>query len=247
MIALIRSELYKVWKKKYILILLIIILLYDVLMYALNYTDSIFVGNLDTTGAGVLIQQGFDDFLLLVIGVLSANVVSVDFQNKRIRNILAKGYSKEKIYLSKLFSCIILSIATFLLSRFILVCTTTLLWGFDPNNVFHLSGLLFFLFLYILLTVAYASVFAALAFWGQSTGKAIMNNLLFLFIFPMLLLALSLLIKVDLTGFYMASSMEKLLTYNPMKIDIIRAIIVFAFYTIISSVCGYFVFKKREY
>ncbi len=120
-----------------------------------------------------------------------ANIVSVDFQTMRIRIILAKGYSKKEIYIAKLVVCSIFAICIFLFSKFILFWAATIFWGFDSNGIFNILGLLIYIICYILLIIAFSSVFVALAFLGRSTGRAVMNNILFLFVFPMMLTLLS--------------------------------------------------------
>lgn len=153
------------------------------MFFGLLYTDYFFDGNLDVTGAGVIIQQGFDDFLLIVLAIMTANIVSIDFQSMRVRNILAKGYSKMCVYLSKLIVCSLTMVLTFLLSRILLVFSATSMWGFDENKIFNFEGLGIFILMFILLTIAYASVFIFLAFSAKTTGKAVMCNILFLLFF----------------------------------------------------------------
>lgn len=245
---LLKAEFYKMLKNKYIFILLISVLLYDVMFFGLLYTDYFFDGNLDVTGAGVIIQQGFDDFLLIVLAIMTANIVSIDFQSMRVRNILAKGYSKMCVYLSKLIVCSLTMVLTFLLSRILLVFSATSMWGFDENKIFNFEGLGIFILMFILLTIAYASVFTFLAFSAKTTGKAVMCNILFLLFFPFILMLISAIFRmeIDISKFYMAPCLEKLATYTPLTRDIFVGFLVFGTYTILPTFFGMYLFNRND-
>lgn len=183
---LLRGELYKVWKNKNIFYILLVVLVYDLMIFGILYVEDYYRGKM-ATGAEVIIQKGFDEFLLIAIAVFIANIIGIDFQTMRIKNIVAKGYSRQHIYLAKVIVCVLVSILTTVLSRVLLVCLAVLKWGFDEKQIFTWNGLLLFTLTYIILSAAYGAVFVMLTFEAKSISRSIIFNVLFLIFCPFLL------------------------------------------------------------
>ena len=137
---------------------------------------------------------------------------------------------------------------TFFISRSILVCLSTIKWGFDGQRIFSLYGFIVFIGMTFLLTIAWSSVFTALPFLLKRPGRAVMGNILFLIFFPLILLAISALLgmRIDLSKFYMAQCMENLTTYTPVLNDILRGVFVSVFYTLIFNAAGFYIFNRKD-
>lgn len=244
---LLKAELYKIWKNGNIFLVLIVVLLYDLFYFGILYVESYYEGKV-TTGAEVIIQKGFDEFLLIAIAVAIANIVGIDFQTMKIKNIVAKGYSRQHIYLSKVVICMFVSVLTMVFSRVLLVGLTVLKWGFDKTQIFTWTGVLLFILTYILLSVAYGAVFVMLAFEAKSISRSIICNVLFLFLCPLTLRLIGIILGIGpfLSDYYLAQCMEKMTTYTPLENDFWRCILVFIIYTSVSIYIGIHRFKKMD-
>ncbi len=244
---LLKAEIYKILRNKIFLNILLVVLLYDMLLFGILYVEDYYRGKI-TTGAEVIIQKGFDEFLLIAIAVFIANIIGIDFQTMRIKNIIAKGYSRQYIYLSKVIVCVLVSVLTTVLSRVVLVCLAVLKWGFDEKQIFTWTGLLLFALTYILLSVAYGTVFVMLTFEAKSISRSIIFNVLFLIFCPFLLRIIGIIIGIGpfLSDYDLAQSMEKMATYTPLADDFWRCILSFHIYTLISTYIGIHRFKEKD-
>jgi len=244
---LLTSELYKIWKNKIIFIMFTVILSYDLLYFGILYVEYYYGGKI-TTGAEAIVQKGFDEFLLIAIAVVIANIVGIDFQTMAIKNVVAKGYSRQQIYFAKIIICMLVSVSTMVISRVIVVGLTVLVWGFDDTQIFTCTGVLLFSFTYTILSASYGAVFVMLTFEAKSISRSIVYNVLFLILCPLMLRIICIIIGHDsiLSDYYLVQCMEKMATYSPLAKDTWRCVFVFFIYTALSIYIGVFRFMRKD-
>jgi ABC-2 type transport system permease protein len=201
MINLLRAEIYKLLKSKafYICCLiciagtLIVGFTYDFLQK--NMTPEMLEQIYDTSNSGFnasvpsnlfpdtmdgqfMLSQAFaGNTLQLILAVFVSLFVASEFTTGTIKNMVAKGFSRWKIYFAKLLTVWIASLIMMFVAALSAVLIGTILWGFGDiadglgKNIFTFFGL------QILLCFALTAVFITIAIAVRSNGGSIAINI----------------------------------------------------------------------
>ncbi len=147
MINLLNAEFYKLRKSKSWLIGLIVTVLFLLLLYSsLLMIDKINQGELANGSGGIMVYQNGDsikeqgsmmeqigvigviqqmfggNFVGLILAVLVCMFVIQEFSNGTVKNLVGKGYSRAKIFFSKMLAAIVLTLVFQAAALVVTVC-----------------------------------------------------------------------------------------------------------------------------
>ncbi|MGG5463282.1 ABC transporter permease [Clostridium sp. B9] len=142
MMNLIKSEVFKLKREKNLyIVLLLIVILFSVIS---NFTyENVVIGlknilgtnrvNLNS-GSYIMVEmlKSADILILLFLPIISS-ILMIDFSSGTIKNNIISGYSRSKIYLSKLIVCSITCILIVLFYVVIAFCMVTIKNGYDGS------------------------------------------------------------------------------------------------------------------
>lgn len=258
--SLLKSEFYKLKKSKsfYILVFVSMLLALTVaLAHQAGANMESNAGNASSKlsamvsefGGAWLIKEALNEGILpLIIAIFVSIFVSVDFNLGTIKNIVSKGFNRQKIYFVKF----IISSFTglIMLTCFILTACIagTLMWGFDPNGIANTTGLLTLFLTQSLMVIAYVAIFVFTSMSLRSSGASIGVNICVVLLLSSLLQAFNLIFggRIDLGSFWVSDNMTKLITFSPTSTDLIRGITVALVYILLSTILGIKLFQKQD-
>lgn len=244
---LIQSELYKLKAGGYIKTALIVLIVFDAAVCLTYYSMSMARGySWELSGAGMLIGNGFKDFLFIILAAFPAFFVGKEFQERTINLTASRGYSRAQIYVSKFLVCILFS---FLIIIFDLIVTTsyaTIMWEFDGYGIFKLSGCFMYLSVSFLLVIAVDSIFYAVAVVLKYSGRSILFNILILMFGQSIFMLISGIMNVDITPYWIFSCFNSISTYTPVFSDIMKAVGVAVLNIFAASTIGMLYFKRND-
>lgn len=126
----------------------------------------------------VIVSQGY---CVLLSAIFASIFVASDFVNGTIKNIMSRGVSRIKFYLSKFIVCACVT-AFFVISSLIVgALMGTLIWGFDPLGTADAWGIVSLVLSQTFLSICYTSLFVFMAFAIRSGGGTAVNILIVLF------------------------------------------------------------------
>ena len=203
----------------------------------------------ETLSAVTMLEQTIAlGFLPTLFALFVSLFVAGEFQHGTMKNYVSKGFSRNKIYFSK----IIVSGAAVLIMLLIHILFSllvgTIIWGFDPYGVTTASNLIAMILNQCLLWFAFSSLFTLVSFWLRSTGIAIAVNAGSVFLFSSILMALNYIIGdiITLSDFWILDNITALASLSPEKEVLQRGIIIGLCYLVASSVTGCILFKKQD-
>ena len=241
------SELYKIKAGGYIKTILIVLIIFDTLICSTYYVKSMAGGNSwELSGAGMLISNGFKDFLFIILAAFSAFFVGKEFQERTIMLTVSRGYSKTQIYVSKLLVCILFSFFIIIFDMIVTTSYATIMWGFDKYGIFNLAGCFLYLLVSFFLIIAVESIFFAAAVILKYSGRSILFNMLFLFFGQSIFMLISWIINIDITSCWIFACFNSLSTYTPVLSDIIKSTVVGTLFIAASGAIGIMNFKRKD-
>lgn len=205
----------------------------------------------DTTGelydaASYILKFTNNAMLLLIIGIFTAIFVTEDFSSGTIKNIYAKGYSRNVVYMSKYIASTVsalIIVGTSLLTC--IIVSNGLFKGETVENSTFLSSLL----LQILLIIAYNSLYFVISIIVGKLGSSIA----FIIVGPsmvslMLTLADSFLnIKnVKLNDYWLENCMSSVQVINCSNSIIVSSLVVSMAVIIVSLIVGTQLHRRKE-
>lgn len=192
-----------------------------------------------------------DGTLRIILAVFIAIFVTSEFSHGTMKNTVSKGFSRRKIFCSKL---ITMSAAAFIM-LLITVITATLAGGLITGSIGgymkdHIKDALLTTGVECLLFIAFAAILVMLSNTIRNLGGAISLAIIGAIILePQLFNALEVVIKSKI-DFSMFSLGNNIVYYanviGASATDYIRSLIVAAVFFIIATVFGVFMFKKSD-
>lgn len=194
---------------------------------------------------GNLLSMGFNT---VFIGIFVAIFVSSEFGFGTIKNTLSRGADRANVFFSKFFVCSVAALIMLFIFMIASMFTGTILWGFDPNGIVTVSGMLSMVLTQSLLTIAYVAFFTFISMSMRGAGGAIATNIMCVMMASTLLSAISMLFggKIDLSHYWIGGAVSKLATVTPASGDIIQGIIIAVVWGIVAVLFGTALFKKQD-
>lgn len=187
-------------------------------------------------------------FTTVFIGIFVAIFLSSEFSFGTMKNTLSRGADRAKVFLSKFIVCGCASLVMLFMFILTSLITGSIIWGFDPNGIVTLSGMLGMVLTQSLLTIAYVALFTFISMSMRGAGGAIATNIVCVTMASTLLSAISMLFggKIDLSNYWIGGAVSKLATITPASGDITLGIVIALVWGIASMLIGTTLFKKQD-
>jgi len=176
------AELFKIMKGKALRVNLLInigfALFYAfVVVFAINSDmDMMGMENMFPGDGVAAIGSSFIIFWQIIVicaAVLAGIWVCDEFDNGTIRNVLSKGVSRTKFYVSKLVSVYVVSLVFTVISVIILFATITIAFTVGSTETLDVTNLLLFFAGQFLIYLTYVSLFVMMAFLFRNVGATL--------------------------------------------------------------------------
>lgn len=190
---------------------------------------------------GQILASGFIGFILVIF---VSNLITREFSFGTIRNSVAKGFSRNKIYLAKF--------VTVILASLVIVLATILAGGLVAGLVygFEIEGSTFFsmIGIEVLLYMALVSIFTMVGMTLRKKFSVMITNISIQTIGSSLLSIVNLLIgsHIVLTQYWIPSNILEMGEVTVEQGAIMRCAICAIVYIVVSILIGTRVFKKRD-
>lgn len=181
----------------------------------------------------------------MILGIFTALYVCDDYTNDTLKNIYAKGYSRQNVYLSKY----IMSILVAIVMSLITIAVTLILCSINGAIIDLDFSIMKSIFPQIILVVAYQSIYFGVAMIFGHVGGSIAFNLIGPSLVITTLTLITSILKIEsfnISSFWLESSFNSLTVYNPANDIVTKGIIMGIVYAAIFCVSGLFLTKKKE-
>jgi ABC-2 type transport system permease protein len=186
-------------------------------------------------------------FQFLIVGIFIATFLSPEFSHGTMKNALTRGVNRVKVFLSKFLVCSCVSVLMTLMYILALLFAGTVVWGFDPNGIFSLTGLINALALQSLLAISFAALYTFISFSIRSYGIAMATIIMSVIMGGKIMGAVGAIIGMEhLDSFWLEWGVSSMATYAPASSDITQSIIVALGWGIVSIIAGSALFKKFD-
>lgn len=182
---------------------------------------------------------------IMILGIFTALYVCDDYTNDTLKNIYAKGYSRQNVYLSKY----IMSILVAIVMSLITIAVTLILCSINGAIIDLDFSIMKSIFPQIILVVAYQSIYFGVAMIFGHVGGSIAFNLIGPSLVITTLTLITSILKIEsfnISSFWLESSFNSLTVYNPANDIVTKGIIMGIVYAAIFCVSGLFLTKKKE-
>lgn len=186
----------------------------------------------------------------IFLAVLIPIYLCSDYSNGTAKGIFAKGYSRTEVYFTKLIGALFISV--FFVLTAILFCVIFGVSMFERESV---NGETFkALFVQFMVLIAYSSIFCFLSTaFSKLSGAiicSILSTLVILLVFSLFDVIIEFAFKVEnvnITDYWLDGIIMKM-TQTPLESkDVIKSVMVSLAYTVVFSVAGVFVCKRKEF
>lgn len=279
MVRLIKSDLYKLFRMKSFYILGLIAAVLTVLnIFLLNFADRMQYALYGIEDMFISPYTGVYSFgvglptATLFIIILVSMFVQSEFKFGTMKNIVAAGYDRVCVYLSKFVATIFISLVYTLLCGLVAFISGCCIAGVGEFTRATFLDLLEILGLCLLTQISMQSIFQMIGFLARNTGWAIGLNIAIYAFLPVCFRFIDLLVnnwladaiapiewlsswlKIEnfsVSKYWPANYMEEFTGIDYLHMDFFRevlitGIIVCVVYIAISSLLGLTVFKKRD-
>lgn len=221
--------------------------------------------NLENVFYSILCPTG-DWFILIIIGI--SVFVTVEYNAGTLKNIAARGFKRENIFLSKMIVCVVEAIMIALVFAVSCIISGIFMLGI-PSNGFSdgFWGEIFAVYgVDILVLIGYTSFVTMIAYLIRTNGGTIAISLCMHYLIPVVIMMFN--VTTLMSANNTDSDMEKLVSYSTNQYGdmayywigtlgetvpesyrngtIYIPILVALAYIVVTSVLGMFVFKKRD-
>lgn len=202
--------------------------------------------SMQTNGATMLMSSIMNSSLISVLSIFSALFICEDFGNNTAKNILARGYTRNQLVLSKLISTTIASVL------FVIIAMITGFffgWVIGGKVGPWTHSLFLYLFGQIIAIIAFNIIYAVLAFVFRKAAPTIAVTLLSSSFIPLILKALSNVFEIKGFDLEMASLSNAVLatantTYHSEHLTTL--LICSAVYLVIGAASCFFTLRKKD-
>lgn len=198
------------------------------------------------TGANMFVTAFSNSSLITIISIFVALFMCEDFSNNTIKNIIARGYTRNNVIVSKLFSTMI---AVFIMTIVALVTGFLSGWLIGKAVGDWSAKLLLYSMGYILSAIAYTAIYASISMMFRKAAPSIAVTLLSSSFVPLILKALSNIFEIenfDLELILLSNATMATLktTYNWH--DLSSLLICASIYLIIGVISCIWLFRKKD-
>lgn len=249
MLDLLKSDAFKIWKSRNFRVAFLFSAALGAFVVALLQSGATEAEEVAGRGAGEMLAEVLVTGIhLAVAAIFVGTFITADFQHGTIKNALSRGATRVNTYGSKVLAASTGALALFAVYVIAFQLTGTILWGFDPNGVGVVGGLLAMVGLHALLVVAYTTVFAFIAMSLRSTVGAVVTNAAVLALTAPLLGAVSDFFSesFSLSDYWIGWAVANLATITPARADVIHGVLVALVWGIATTAAGTALFTRTD-
>ena len=260
MINLLKADLYKLFKNKSFYICLILSILFSYMTTMMNFAYNSFSNAQSMYSLlqmpelnGIYMLKTSFGVGMLFYSIFIAIFIASEFSWQTIKNIVSRGFSREKIYISKLISCSLTSIIITFSYVLVAILYATIKSGFGKLPSHFVLSLIKMILLECLVVISITSLFVMIVFLIKGIAGSVATNLLINFFSgDLIVIAITLLLekilKKDIdVGKYWLFSYNNIFGSFSLNNDVIfRGIIVCVLSFIVFTAIGIISFKKRD-
>ena len=180
----------------------------------------------------------------IIVGIVTVLFVCSDYAQGTIKNVIARGGSRERVYLAKLIAVTIIAVALYITVILFGFLFGVILFGFDAPDSARWLGVLAVQFLAALGT-AYLSFFAASAI--RKVGPSILVIILVPSVVELLLTLIDLFAETHISDYFITTVFNFLSTSDVELSRVISSLITTFAYTAGFIGGGYLLSRKSEY
>jgi ABC-2 type transport system permease protein len=214
-----------------------------------NDTYHVSMTNMATIVSGAWTLEYFAAmaFQFVIVGIFIATFLAPEFNSGTIKNVLSRGANRTKVFLSKFLVCACASVLMTVLYILTMLLAGTVVWGFDQNGIFSLTGLIRIMSIHSLMAVAFAALFTFVSMTIRSYGLAMAAIMMSVIMGGKMTGAIGSLAGVaDLDQYWLEWAVSSMATYTPASNNIVQAVIVALGWGITSVIAGSVLFEKRD-
>jgi ABC-2 type transport system permease protein len=180
----------------------------------------------------------------IIAGIVTVLFVCCDYSQGTIKNVIARGVSRERVYLAKLIAVIIIAVALYITVILFGFLFGLILFGFDTPDSARWLGVLGVQFLAALGT-AYLSFLTASAI--RKVGPSILIVILVPTVVELLLTLIDLFMETHISDYFITTVFNFLSTGDVSVSRLIASLITTAVYMLLFVGGGYLLSRKSEY
>jgi ABC-type transport system involved in multi-copper enzyme maturation permease subunit len=202
----------------------------------------------DAAGVWVLGLAFSMNLHLIFIAAFTAIFVSMEFSSGTIKNALSRGANRTKIFFSKFLVCSAAALVMLAVFMSTTLISGTMMWGFDPNGIATVSGIVGMISMQTLLAIAFVALFVFITMALRGGGGSIAVCVISVTIMPTILGAINMLAgnAIDLEKYWLGESVTNLATVTPVSADISLGIIVAIVWGIAALYAGTILFRRAD-
>jgi ABC-2 type transport system permease protein len=261
MLNIIKSDFYKLIKSKAFWICVLICVGFSILSVGAyqavmsnaladpNHSEYTTMLKMEPIVSGAWTLEFFASmaFQFIVVGIFIATFLSPEFSHGTMKNVLSRGANRIKVFLSKFLVCSCASVLMTITYILALLLAGTVVWGFNPNGIFSLIGLINALAVHSLLAIAFAALYTFISFSIRSYGIAMATIIMCVIMGGKIIGAIGSIVGMDsLDRFWLEWGVSSMSTYAPVSSDVMQAIFIALGWAIASIIAGSVLFKKLD-
>ena len=242
---LLKFEFRKITKQKSFYICFGIVFLLAVLNVVLTKSLSSESEEVIFSTGSMLVKSLSGSSFMMILGIFTALYVCDDYTNNTLKNIYAKGYTREKVYLSKY----IMSVLVAVVMSLITMAITVALCSMNGATQDLQSSIIKSILSQIILVIAYQSLYFGVSMIFGHVGGSIAFNLVGPSLVVTILTLITSILKIDslnISSFWLDSAFNSVTILNPSNEIITKGVIMGLIYIVIFCVGGLFLTKKKE-
>lgn len=190
-----------------------------------------------------------DNLNTLLVSIFVSIFVASEFAQGTIKNSLSRGTTRLAVVGSKLLICAIATVIMTLISLVAVVITGTIVSaGQDLPDTITFISISRLVLLQLLARLSFAMLFTFLSFLMGTTGGAIAVNMICTTMVPVLLSAITLLLKlqVNLSHYFIGGTSGLITSFAPEQDQITQFVLVASVWAIVSIVGAGMVFHRQD-
>ena len=255
MSRMIKFELSKLKNQKSLFIctgVMIASLFINVLTYwaMINLSDGAF-GGMEDMGIilGIdmissMLQAANNGSLTLIAGIVVAIFVCSDYSQGTIKNVIARGYSRTKVYFAKLIAVSAMVVGMFLVCLIFGFLFGLMFFGFDAPESARWLGIL-------AVQLVATAAFAAFAFFFAALFRKMAPSIILIIVVPtvvqLILTLVDIFAETNFSDYWITSLFTSLITVSVSTSRIIISLVISLAYTALFAVSGWALGRKHSY
>lgn len=208
--------------------------------------------DVEPTGQWYIGQLFPGNIIEILMAVFISILITSEFVNGTIKNVVTKGFKRTHIFLSKIITAGVATSILFLIYVLVGTISATVNFGFGPINTMIIGQILQLIALQWILHMALSAIFVTISFLVRSVGGSITFNILVIMFVGTITSASNLILgnrlgdHLDLNQYWLQSIINNTTQLEIASGDMIRILIVSGIYLVVAFLFGRHFFQKQD-